>query len=389
MEATININLKTIVASLLVASIIGVACFEANIHFNKKTDTVAVTQTAGNPFDDMPAPTATATAPASSTVPPFASAISPASATTTATGKKWSGKSFAKANNVSFNLAQSLYDKKDYFSSIIAYGEGWRNGCYNDNKGISCFFGMNVSYHTKTLIKSMASQSTTDLNQINALVAQAGVFPMLSSTSVVNFTTDQGQVFMQLSEKEYLASVNNSFAKAKTNLKITDFSQNEQAAMGYMAYRMGSIYPSLVNALVQYHKTGSDSDKQKVIDSIHIHYQIKDKDGIMKTMTDTRTAGAIQALFESPEAYATLLDKNPSYVSTLAKTVPAYKGINFTGNQPVDDQIPDVVGQIKEQAYENNEAMPFTGFTETAPAPAPVQRQVVRRGAYAAPSTWY
>lgn len=391
MEATININMKLVVACLVAVGAITIGYKAWQHHTNTKEQ--ATTQAQPDPFGVDPfANKGTATTPSTDTgassvalVQTTAPASQPVAVantgTSTTTEPKLSGKSFAKANNVGINLSQELLDKGDLRGAISSYYEGFRSKCYPDNIGIACAYGFNTYFHDKAQTATLAKPILTDQNQFDAFVAQAKVRDMLPSTRSISFTPEQGAQLLSATYEQYDSPIKKLLGKDYDKL-----SENEKAAMFYNDYKAGSPYSSLASALKRYVANPSPATKADVLKNIHYSYMLNGK-----RIEDIRGTAGVQAMFASKDAFAAIIGKNPAYITShdLTAEIPAYKGMHFNNVQSIDDQTPDPVGIIKEQYFEEGKPVPFSQDDLVEAAKQNAKPAVVRRGNFAAANTWY
>lgn len=349
-------------------------------------------------FGDFKAP-AQASLPASSTQAQTAAASSPVAVASQPPvspspgsepppfAKKAQG--FAKVNNVGSNVAQAAFDKGDYKTAIIAQYEGYRGQYYPDNKGYAIGYGFNAKFHTRAMMETLGRPLIPDPAQLAGFASQAEQDALQPQARSVNLTPEQAASLVQGVLPQYDAPAVKALCGPSASVTAPcalyeNLKPNEKAALMYNNYKRGSIPSDLKSPLLTYAKSPTPENKKAVL--AHISYSYVSRAG--QRIQDTRGTAGVQAMFDSPEAFAALLGKNPTYVSThnLSSELPALASVKIDPAKSIDEQIPDPVGIAKEQAVEQGlhfDYQPIEIAKPDAPARAPLNRSVGRM-----PSGW-
>lgn len=350
-------------------------------------DSIAAANLLASP--DTPAKTAAASSPSPVQPPVTVATASGKGASTPKTGsepppfaKKAQG--FAKVNNVGSNVALTAFEKGDYKTSIIAQYEGYRGQYYPDNKGYAIGYGFNAKFHSRAMMESLGRPILTDPIQLSGFVSQAEQDTLQAQARSVNLTPEQAASLVQGVLPQYDAPAVKALCGPSATVSAPcalyeNLKPNEKAALMYNNYKRGSIPSDLKSPLLTYAKSPTSENKKGVL--AHISYSYVSRSG--QRIQDTRGTAGVQAMFDSPEAFAALLGKNPTYVSThnLSNELPALASVKIDPAKSIDEQIPDPVGIAKEQAVEQGlhfDYQPIEIARPEAPARAPVNRSLVR-----------
>lgn len=325
-------------------------------HENTAQDLLAGLPSAQSLLTDFPAALPASAPNAQPASPPSQAAIAvalPKSASNDAPPFAKQAKSFARVNSVGSNVAQEAFDKGDYKTAIIAQYEGYRGQYYPDNKGYAIGYGFNAKFHTASYMAQVGKPLIPEQQQLTGFVSQAQQDSLQPPARLVNLSPGQAAGLIQAVLPQYdLPAVQALCGKeasvAAPCALYANLKPNEKAALTYNNYKRGSIPSELKAPLLAYAKSPTPENKQAVL--AHIHYSYVSRQG--QRIEDTRGTAGVQAMFESPEAFAALLGKNPTYVSRLSSQLPALASVKIDPAKPVDEQIPDPVGIAKEEAVE-------------------------------------
>lgn len=265
-----------------------------------------------------------------------------------------------KNKSVARTTALAEAAKGNWYSSIVAEVESFKNFPYMDNKGAVIGFGWNLGQQSTARNTELTRAIGMDLAPAAQLVALSGV-QQPSSLPSASITPEQGSQAVMLMREQYEAPMRKlvpSFASLK---------KNEQDALVYHAYKVGgngaSKYGQMLSALKVYAADPSEANKLKVADTFTYKYTLNGK-----VYTDSRSKLYLAALFTSPEAYTYLLGTSPAPADFSKVAKLASQKIDTS--KPAEAQVVDEFGDVKEDLLKKGKPFNLT-ITEDKPKPAP------------------
>lgn len=282
-----------------------------------------------------------------------------------------------KDNQVARHVAQHQYAKKEFYLSIVSEAESFRRRFYNDNIGYAFGNGWNVSLQSKSYNENLAKAVSQDgkfINAITSLSGKTGTQPISGSYSDIIISPQKSMQVAYLMGEKFEEGVLNGIEKhmrshptAQKKYKETgknyevlakelfnSLQPNEQAALKYHAYKVGSAgfgaYKGLISNLIEYgYSTDKSIEKKKKV-SEHFTYKYRINGEVKQ---DVRASVILSTMFDSPEAFGYTIGKNVA-PRDISSRIPVFKSNNIEiTNDPSQLVIPDPVGEAKAAAMAN------------------------------------
>lgn len=246
-------------------------------------------------------------------------------------------KSFATNNSISGQVAKTELAAGRYFTSLVAWNEGFRGNFYHDNSGVAVAYGFNASYQSKAtslMVGDMILESREKGQVLANLSGQFNVSPLPS----ISINPEQGLKMSELIKPQYENPMR-AWIPGFENL-----TKAQQAVVTYHAYKTGAggamKYKTLHRKLLAVIANPTLENTQDAAKEFTYKYTIN---GVVKQ--DTRSTVYMQALFIDPEGYNGLIN---------GKTAPSLANVPELTAQKIDvtkpanfELIPDPIGEAK------------------------------------------
>ncbi len=244
-----------------------------------------------------------------------------------------------KNKSVARSIAIAEATKGNWYSSIVAEVEGFKNFPYMDNKGAAIGMGWNLGQQSVARNTELTRAIGVAQGPAAQLVALSGV-QQPTSLPDASITPDQGAQAVLLMREQYKAPIR------KLVPSFDSLKKNEQDTLVYHTYKVGgfgaSKYKNMIAAIKTYSANPTEENKLKVANTFTYKYTLNGKE-----YSDSRSTLYLAALWTSPEAYQYLLGITPAPADFSKVAKIASQKIDTS--KPAEAQVVDEFGDVKEE----------------------------------------
>lgn len=246
--------------------------------------------------------------------------------------------SLKNSYSLSKQSAIDSFNAKDYQMAIESLTEGLVLKPYRDNIGCAIGFGYNYYFRTKNEVQSVFNSANVNSSVTDKIKAVSNKNESCIVDTAITADNARG-IAKSDTEKNFKPGV---IKLVGGDSNWTKLSPHEQQTLLYFPQKMGlggaQKFKTLWASVKTYANNKTDSNRQKVIDSMVVHYKIKDKSGNWVQKTDTRSHLLMGAMFTSPETFASILGTSAGNVGSFVK-VAKTMNVNIDSSKSIENQV--------------------------------------------------